>query len=258
MAVTSRPDDAVPVTARVRLHDILDAVRRPFRIAAAAACTAVLATALTACQSNVGLAAKINGHEISENEVAKYLTPNAEAVPQQNQTTGATTTVPARTWVLRTLLETQLYTDVLARTPGGQPSQSAITTAQNALLNGTTLDQVAADYAKHGYKPSFATLYVHGQAIQQILGTKIQSGQVNGQQLLDQLDLKVSVNPRYGAWDPKTLDLSGDANAGIPSFLTLLPGSTYSPASTPTPSATGAAPSAPSGPSETPSPTSTG
>ncbi|MDT4893920.1 MAG: hypothetical protein QOE97_2955 [Pseudonocardiales bacterium] len=239
-------------------------MRRPFRIVAAAACTALLVTGLSACRSNVGLAAKINGHRITETDVTKYLTPNAEAVPQQDQNTGVTTTIPARTWVLRTLLETQLYTDVLARTPGGQPSQGAITAAQTALLNGTTVEQVAADYAKHGYQRSFASLYLRGQAIQQVLGTEIQNGTVDAQKLLAQLDLNVTVNPRYGAWDPKTLDLSGDPKAGLPNFLTLLPGSTYSPAS---PSATGSTGStgptgsatpAPAAPSDTPSPAGTG
>lgn len=185
----------------------------------AVACIAGLA----ACRTNVGEAASLNGHRITESDVSKYLTPTAEAVPQTDSTTGAAlASIPARSWVLRTLLNAELYSEVLARTPTGTPSTAQIAASQTALLQGTTLDAVVLQYVAHGYKPAFARLFVHEQSIEQILGGLIQAG-LDANKILGRIGVHASVNPRYGAWDPKTYQLSTAANAGLPSYLTLKP-----------------------------------
>jgi hypothetical protein len=190
---------------------------------------------LTACKSNVGAAATIQGHRITESDVAKYMTVNAEPVPQQDPNTGATTNIPARAWILRTLLSTELYSDVLRKAPAGMPTEGDLAKAQTDLLQGTSADQVADQYQKHGYKRSFAPVYLRLQALEQILGGKIQSG-LDAQRILDDLHLSVSVNPRYGSWDAKSFQLASDPAAGRPDFLKV--SATYTPPPTAQPSAT--------------------
>lgn len=193
---------------------------------AAAAVLPFALVGLTACRTNVGTAATIDGHKISESDVAQYLTPNAEEIPEQDQTTGAVTPVPARAWILRTLLDERLTTDLLAQSPGGAPSDADIAAAQQALLQGTPVSDVADQYAKHGYKRDFAQVYLRSQTLGQILAQKAQSG-FDVRSAIDRLRPSVSVNPRYGSWNATTFQLQSDTKAGLPDFLTVGPGATY-------------------------------
>lgn len=198
------------------------------RTLSAVAVAALAMTGLTACHTNVGAAAVFNGQRISEATVAKYLTSAAQPVPEQDSNGNTTGTIAPRTYVLGTLLNERLYSEVLAATPTGAPSAGAISSAQQQLLQGTSPDAVTQQYVQHGYQADFATLYLHEQALEQILSTDVQGG-LNVKAILDKLRVSVSVNPRYGAWDPTTYSLSTSPNAGLPSFLTLTPGgSTFS------------------------------
>jgi hypothetical protein len=212
-------------------------VRRRSRLIGSVAAIALSVTGLSACRSNVGAAASFDGHRITEADVAKYLTVNAEQIPQQDPNTGATTTIPARSWVLRTLLDTRLYGEVLHASPGGDPGPGDLAAAQTALLQGISPDQVGDQYVQHGYKRSFAAVYLHLQALEQILGKRIQDG-LDAQKLVRQLDPHVSVNPRYGSWDRNQLQLNSDPAATLPHFLTLGGSNSYSPP--PAPGAAGA------------------
>ena len=225
----------VPVVGAPRGREILAGVRRRHQrllgsVAAIALCTA----GLTACKSNVGAAATFEGNRITEGDVAKYLTVNAEPVPYQDPGTGATTNVPARSWVLRTLLDTELYTLVLKKSPGGEPVRGDLAAAETALLQGISADQVADQYQQHGYKRSFADVYLKLQALEQILGKRIQDG-LDAQTLVRKLAPDVSVNPRYGTWDDKSLQLNSDPSATLPKFLKV--SGSYTPPTTAEPSA---------------------
>ena len=212
-------------------------MRRPLRLIGSVAAVALCISGLAACRSNVGTAASIDGHRISEGDVAQYLTVNAEQIPQQDPNTGATTNIPARSWVLRTLLDTRLYTEVLQASPGGEPGTADLAAAQSSLLQGISADQVADQYQQHGYKRSFAKVYLHLQALEQILGKRIQDG-LDAQTLVKKIAPDVSVNPRYGEWDAKRFQLNSDPGSGLPDFLTV------SGAYTPPPSAGASAASA--------------
>lgn len=183
------------------------------------ACAAVL----PACHTNVGAAAYFDGHRISESTVANYLTPAAQPVPVQDSTgapTGAS--IPPRTEVLQILISSQLITQVLATTSAGAPDAGALAAAQATLLQGQSASSVIDQVVKLGYHPAFAAAYLHEQSLEQILGTDAQAGlDVNA--TLAKLAPKVSVNPRYGTWDPTSYQLSSTTGVTVPGYLTVQP-----------------------------------
>jgi hypothetical protein len=194
-------------------------VRQLAAVAVAAACLA----GLTACRSNVGTAATLNGHRITEKDVTRYFTPAASQVPEQDSTTGSVTCIAPRTWVLRTLLSDELYTELITKAGNGQrPSAADLVAAQQQLLQGTPVSDVVKQYVSHGYQASFAPVYLHEQSLEQILRAEIQSG-LDARKVLDEVGVHVSVNPRYGSWDPRNFQLGGSPTGGVPSFLTLAP-----------------------------------
>jgi hypothetical protein len=193
-----------------------------------AAVAALAVAGLSACRTNVGAAATIDGHRISESDVAKYLTSKAEGVPQQDAN-GANTTIPARSWVLRTLLNERLYGKLLAASPNGTPAAGAIADAKEQLLQGSSEEAVAKQYAEHGYQRAFGAVYLREAALEQILRTEIQNG-LDVTKILDKLKLSIHVNPRYGQWNSKTYELSTAPGAGLPDFLKLTSSTAAAPA----------------------------
>jgi hypothetical protein len=192
------------------------------RMLTVAAVAALAVAGLGACRTNVGAAATIDGHRISESDVAKYLTSKAEGVPQQDAN-GGNTTIPARSWVLRTLLNERLYGKLLAASPNGTPAAGEIADAKEQLLQGSSEDTVAKQYADHGYQRAFGAVYLRAAALEQILRTEIQNG-LDVTRILDKLKLSIHVNPRYGQWNSKTYELSTAPGAGLPDFLKLTSG----------------------------------
>jgi hypothetical protein len=231
-------------------HDILGAVRRRLPVAAASA--ALAATLLTACHSNVGAAATVDGHRITESDVSKYVGVNAQGIPEQDSGTGQTTNVPPKSFVLSTLINSQLFEKVLRelRTESGRayPTPAEFAAAEASVLQGATLDQLKQGVQRSGLKGSFASVYLRERAFEAILSDEASAD--NGaklDQVIAKLHPKVSVNPRFGSWDQKTFTLAATQKDGVPSFLRAnatytppAPASTGSPeASTPAPSATG-------------------
>jgi len=101
-------------------------------------------------------------------------------------------------------------------------------------LNGATPAQVTEQSGVHGYTAEFDRLWVRVQILAQTLQNAAQKG-VDLKTLIDKLRFPVSVNPRYGTWDKKILDLSTDAGAGIPDFLKIEGVSSAAPQSTAVP-----------------------
>lgn len=187
--------------------------------AAAIIGVAVGAAGLTACDTKVGQAAIVEGHRISESQVAKYLTPKAAAVPVQTQA-GGTSTIAPRAYVLTTLIQARAYLRLLASTKGGTPSEGDIARVTQQALHGITVEQAAQQNDVRGYTLSFDRLWVRVQILGLALHNASQQG-VDVGALIDKLVFPVTVNPRYGAWDKKILALSADSRAGVPDYLTL-------------------------------------
>lgn len=216
-------DTHCPQGATIRArrgHEILSSVRRRLPVAAASA--ALAATLLTACHSNVGAAATVDGHRIKETDVSKYISANAQPIPQQDASTGQATNVPAKSFVLSTLLDLQLFEKVLrevrSESNRAYPTPAEIDAAEATVLQGATPEQLAQGVERSGLKRSFADVYLRERALEVILGNEANGG-AKLDQIVAKLHPKVSVNPRYGSWDVKTFTLAATQKDGIPSFL---------------------------------------
>ena len=185
------------------------------RIVGAVAAALLATTTLTACRTNVGYAATIDGTRISESQVAGYLTPQAQ--PLSNQSGPST---PPRSFVLQTMIFTRLLPKLIASLPGREPTQAEIGELQRRLLNGVTAQKYVSSRGAKGYTDDFARLLVRSSVYGQVLTTLNQQG-VNINQALSKLSFPVSVNPRYGSWNSKTYSLNSTGSAGEPTFLRL-------------------------------------
>jgi hypothetical protein len=220
-------------------HDILVAVRaRTLSRAAVAIVAATTAAAvLSGCRSNVGVAATVNGDRISESTVSKYVTHEGAdpSVAAQAEQQGQPLSAP-QPFVLRILILASLFENALAKN-GGVPGSGALAAvhdqAAQAVLQtaaagrdvereeGGRLEQI-------GVSASFAPVLVRAVEMNYILvSERLKSTPLST--ALRKAGADVTVNPRYGAWDPKSLNLDDSDAAGLPGYLKLQP--------TPTPSA---------------------
>jgi hypothetical protein len=190
-----------------------------FRIAGAVVAAVLTATSLTACRTNVGFAATIDGKRYTESDVTDYLTPKAQPVSEQSSD-GAKTDVPTRSFVVETLIIDKLFHKVLAGLPGGAPDASALNSIRQQGLQGSTVAKVTRSAGIRGFTPAFEDLWVRTRVAQQYLTTAQQQG-VDVRPILQKLKFRVSVNPRYGTWDASTFSLNSGAGAGTPAFLNL-------------------------------------
>lgn len=189
------------------------------RLLTAVAVAALAVTALSACTTKVGAAAIVDGNRISESEVTHYLTSRAEQVPTQNAAGGATTVSP-RAYVLDTLINTELATRILAKTPAGIPPNNQILAAEQQSVTGSTVAAFVATFVRHGFTAGFGELLLRERALVVILQNRAQGG-VNVTAIIKNLRFPVTVSPRYGSWNPTGLALDTAPTAGVPSFVTL-------------------------------------
>jgi hypothetical protein len=155
----------------------------------------------------------VGGDRVSESTVNSYLT--AQAVPFV--TSGGTSVVP-RTIVLQTLIQTKLLERAL-QAHGGAPTSAELSEARAAVLRGTTEAEQIAQLVKYGFKPAFASAYINSFVLDSVLANRLHaSSAADIVSALQQLDVPVAVNPRYGSWEPKTFSL-GEPQP--PTFLTL-------------------------------------
>lgn len=186
---------------------------------AAAAVAAVLAVGgLTGCRTNVGVAATVEGHRITQSDVNRYV--SASSQPFSSSSGGAATA--PRPFVLSILLTRRLFEAVLRKTPKGVPSTGELATVVTQQLRGRSYQQAAVAFGVKGYRSSFNRLLVETIALDAQLRTDAQAG-VNVDGVFSTLRFPVSVNPRYGAWDSKTKNLTSTATSGLPGFVTLQP-----------------------------------
>jgi hypothetical protein len=186
------------------------------RLLAVPAAIVLACTGLSACRTNVGVAARVNGETITESKVASYVTPKAKPVHVQSSS-GSTIDVGPLTFVLQTIVEEKFFAAVLAVTPIGL-SQAAIDNEQQQDLRGQSPDQVAVKAGLGGYTKKFRALWLRSRILYTLLSNQVNNG-YNIVPALQKTKFKVSVNPRYGSWDAKQLFFDVDPSAGLPPVL---------------------------------------
>jgi hypothetical protein len=180
-----------------------------------AAAAAVLALAgLSGCKTNVGMAAVIDGHRVTESDVSKYLTGDAQPVTQQDSN-GVTTQVSPRSFVVNTLINERLGFKLLRVIPSISDTTEAQLDAQlQADLEGKTPAEIAEQIGLHGYTEDFAKLYLR---VRELIILVQQQPQGVVQDAFGKVKFPVSVSPRYGKWD--TDNLVFVPGARIPGYL---------------------------------------
>jgi hypothetical protein len=183
------------------------------------AIAAVLAAVLLAgCGgSNVGIAAKVNGHQITESQLSDFVTPKAQGI----DLTGQGQLTPPKPFVLYILISEQVYRVLLQKT-GGVPSPGRVSALINSYVGNSTPQRAVASFGVHGYAPAFAQEILRYRALNSILGERVRSG-IDVRGALQHLHLPVVINPRYGTWDAKRLVIVTEPSAGLPGYLRLQP-----------------------------------
>src|SRR5436309_2797409 len=103
------------------------------RAVAAAAALVVGVSGLTACRTNVGNAATIAGHRVSETDVGNYVTGKAQPIKSSD---GSQSIAP-KPFVVDILILHRLYRTLLASSPSGAPSAGQLTTLRRQYLAGS-------------------------------------------------------------------------------------------------------------------------
>jgi hypothetical protein len=203
------------------------------RTLAALVLAALAMLGLAGCRTNVGIAATVNGHRITESEVNKYLTPSgtdaslAANARQQGQT------VPSpRSQILQYLIQQQVFEHTLAsftKVPSagelaGLHDQAASVLLQTDLAGDELDSRIRQGLPKSGISAKFTPVFLRVQELEYaIIQAKQLTRQAQLLALVKRAGVKVSVGARYGTWAPATLSVT--AGAVTPSFLTVQSGS---------------------------------
>jgi hypothetical protein len=200
-------------------------VTRRILITALAAILAVVG--LAGCRSNVGVAARVDGHAISESDVNDFLLPGGPEKSASPQSGGQAS---PRSQILTFQIQEQVFERTLAFL-GQHPTSGELAALHDEaanLLLGTQLTGAALDNELRrqlplsGIKASFTDVFIRVQELETAI-IKDQKLQQLPEllALIKKAGVKVSVNPRYGKWDAGKLSLDG--KPVIPSFVSLQP-----------------------------------
>ena len=177
---------------------------------------AVLAAAgLAGCRTNVGTAAMVNGHRITESDVNDYITPDAKV---SLQSSNGTFQEAPRSFVVRELIDDRLFRKLLAKLPGGAPSDAKLDAKLQTDLAGKTQRQVARTIGLRGFTDDFLVVFFRVEELGSALSTAQQNG-VDINAVLKSLDFPVSVSARYGTWDPAKANFNG--TPAVPPYLAI-------------------------------------
>jgi hypothetical protein len=178
---------------------------------------AVLAVAgLAGCQTNVGTAAVVDGHRITDSDVSQYLTPKAQPV------SGQSGSISPRTFVLSELINERLGFKLLQAIP----SVSSVTSEQldaklQQDLAGKSVKSAAESLGLHGYTNDFYQIVLRVRELASVVSSQQQKG-VDLQKVFNELHFPVTVSPRYGTWNSKNFTLDGTIPK--PPYLSVQPG----------------------------------
>lgn len=193
---------------------------------------AVLAMAgLAGCRTNVGTAAAINGHRITESDVNDFLNPSGIAPSAAAQAKAQGQTIPApRSLVLQFLIQEQVFKQTLAHyrikyTPGelAASHDAAAGLLLQTRLTGSGLDAaIDKQLPSSGVKANFRATFLRVEELEyKLIKTRKLTQLAELLALIKGAKISVSVSPRYGTWDPTQLTLSG--KAVVPAYLSVQP-----------------------------------
>jgi hypothetical protein len=168
--------------------------------------------------SNVGVAAKVNGRQISETQLSNYVTPKAKGINLGSQAGNLT---PPKSFVLFILAREELYSALLRKT-GGAPSPGRISALVNSYVGNGTPQKSVETLGVRGYTPSFAQEILRYRALGSILDKRVRGG-ADIATAARNLHFSVDINPRYGTWDSKNMTISTAPSDGLPAYLNLQP-----------------------------------
>lgn len=204
---------------------------------------AVLAVAgLAGCRTNVGTAATVGGHRITESDVNGFITPKGvnAAIAANARQSGQI--VSPRSQVLQYLIQEQVFErtlDSIGKVPtagqlAGLHDQAASALLQTQLT-GAALDRtLRKNLPGSGVSAKFAATFMRVQELEYAIISSRQLTQPSQLfALIKKAHVSVHVSPRYGTWNPAELGLDG--KVPVPSYLTVQPG-----AAGPVPAATSA------------------
>jgi hypothetical protein len=199
-----------------------------------AAAVALLAVAaLSSCDSKVGQAAVVQGHRLSDADLATYIKPAAKSYSDSSGVT-----VYPKLFVLERWISDHVFEQTV-ESRGGAPTSDEQRLTRAVVLGTSTTDKITAIYGKLGYTPRFTDLAVHEQQMIVLLVkrlapkirysqiyTALQNKQVGAAVLaaVQKAKVHVSVSARYGSWNPNRLSLTESRGSGLPSFVSFLPG----------------------------------
>ena len=202
----------------------INARRLGVRAVAATAALVVGVSGLTACRTNVGNAATIDGHRVSESDINDYVTDAAKPIKSSD----GSQSISPKPFVIDILIQQRLYRKLLVASPSGAPSTGQLSTLRRQYLAGSTTKATVEKLGATGYTAAFNSTIVDVQ----VMGTLLNQEQSNGVDvsgIVRKTKFPVKVNPRYGTWDSKTLRFDAGATSGLPGYLKLQSASSTQP-----------------------------
>jgi hypothetical protein len=224
-------------------HEILDAakssvpgepivvrVRKLTAVIGMTAVTALAMSGLTACDSLVGQAAIVGDHRISESDLGKYVLAEGPAPSALAAAAKSGTSVFPKSEVVQFLIQQELFERWLAKN-GGVPGNGELATTLHdqaaTVLLGSQLTGAQLDAAlekqliSDGTSAKFLPVVLRTFELEMALVAKVNAKSVaEVAVVVNKLNIKVQVNPRYGKWDAKTVSMTGPTS-NIPDFLKL-------------------------------------
>jgi hypothetical protein len=180
---------------------------------------------LVACDTKAGTAAVVDGHRITEKELSRYVPPNAQPIPAAE---GVTT--PAKNFALQFLVRNEVFPLLLAAA-GSPVTEAQLAQTRAAALEGTTERELTEQIVASGLSEKFQPVVLRNRQLLALLRAKLTTDQqIND--ALSKIENKVSISPRYGSWDLRSLSVVNLGKKQLPSVLTFdqtLPGDVKQP-----------------------------
>lgn len=177
---------------------------------------ALLGLGLSGCQSKAGAAAVVDGHKISESSVGRSV-PTTAKQPDQ-----------ARRFVLNYLIQQRLFT-VALNGHGGAPTDAELRANHDTAVSSLLQQQLAGTAGDSalktavgtiGVSPSFAPVVLDAFERELVLAKRLNVTSVAGIATeVSRQQLRVSVSPRFGGWDPKALGVVNFSKSQAPSVV---------------------------------------
>jgi len=198
---------------------------------------AVAVAGLAGCESKVGQAAVVDGQGVSESDVGQYITRSGPS-QQALDAAGQQGTVSPRVQALNSLIQERVFSHTLRRMGvkhAASDLEAAHDEAASRLFGSTSTGaefdaQLAQRATEFGFTDKYPPLVIRVAELEDLLINATRATSLSGlAAAVRKHPVPISVSGRYGTWDPDKLQLSTDANAGVPSFVTFGDNATAAP-----------------------------